>query len=256
MPVRDRAPIGAPCWADLMTSDVEAARHFYPEVLGWTAEAPSEEFGGYFMFTRDGIPVAGGMPQMPGSKVPDMWQVYLCAGDAEATVARALDHGGSIAVPAMAVADLGTMAVVIDPTGASVGIWAPGTFPGFGVIDEAGAPKWFELHTRDYSRAVEFYTQVFGWEAMTMADTPEFRYSTAVREGEAFAGVLDASSFLPDHMPSNWVPYFGVADVDAAIAAVTGLGGVVLMGAEDTPYGRMATVTDSGRVPFRLMQAD
>ena len=78
MPTRERTPIGAPCWVDLMTSDVDGARAFYTRVFGWTAEDPNPEFGGYFSFLKDGVPVAGGMTNMAGEGVPDMWQVYLC----------------------------------------------------------------------------------------------------------------------------------------------------------------------------------
>ncbi|HEY2563677.1 MAG TPA: hypothetical protein VGI44_08190 [Acidimicrobiales bacterium] len=61
MTARDRAPIGSPCWADLWTSDVEGSRTFYTELFGWEAQEPSPEFGGYFMFTRNGVPVAAAM---------------------------------------------------------------------------------------------------------------------------------------------------------------------------------------------------
>ena len=61
MPQRDIAPIGAPCWVDLFTSDPDRSRAFYGELFGWTSEEPNAEFGGYFNFSKDGIPVAGGM---------------------------------------------------------------------------------------------------------------------------------------------------------------------------------------------------
>ena len=64
MVTRDSAPVGSPCWADLWTSDVEGSRTFYSELFGWEAQEPSPEFGGYFMFTRDGVPVAGAMGDM------------------------------------------------------------------------------------------------------------------------------------------------------------------------------------------------
>ena len=64
MTKRGTAPIGAPCWVDLWTSDLEGSRHFYTELFGWVAEEPSPEHGGYFMFTRDGVPIAGGMGDM------------------------------------------------------------------------------------------------------------------------------------------------------------------------------------------------
>src|SRR4029077_18849346 len=70
MPTRDRAPIGSPCWVDLWTSDVEGSRKFYAELFGWEAQAPSPEFGGYFMFTRNGVPTAGAMGDM-GERAAD-----------------------------------------------------------------------------------------------------------------------------------------------------------------------------------------
>lgn len=52
-------PNGAPCWIDLLTSGSEGATRFYTELFGWTAGEGSPEFGGYFMFMKDGVPVAG-----------------------------------------------------------------------------------------------------------------------------------------------------------------------------------------------------
>ena len=63
---------------------------------------------------------------------------------------------------------------------------------------------------------------------------------------------MDASGFLPEGVPSNWQIYFGAEDVDAALARVVELGGSVVQGAEDTPYGRLAQVADPTGVPFRL----
>jgi len=72
-------PTGAPCWMDLLTSDTERATRFYTELFGWTAGEGSPEFGGYFMYMKDGIPVAGCMPNQPGSGAADGWSVYLAA---------------------------------------------------------------------------------------------------------------------------------------------------------------------------------
>src|SRR5579859_213502 len=118
MPTRDHAPIGSPCWADLWTSDVEGSRRFYSELFGWEAQAPSPEFGGYFMFTRNGVPVAGGMGDMGDMRANDTWSIYLATDDIAKTVEAAEAEGAQILGPAMPVADLGTQAVLIDPTGA------------------------------------------------------------------------------------------------------------------------------------------
>ena len=53
--------------------------------------------------------------------------------------------------------------------------------------------------------------------------------------------------------PSGWNVYFEVADVDAALAQVTALGGKIIEPAQDTPYGRMARVEDPTGTTFRLV---
>jgi len=262
MTTRDRAPLGSPCWADLLTSDPEASRAFYTGLFGWEAQEPSEEFGGYFMFTRGGIPIAGAMPSAgtadpTEASGPDSWSVYLDTDDMARTVGAATAAGATVVAGPMPVADLGTMAVLVDPTGASVGAWEAGTFPGFLVLDEPGAPSWFELFTRGHADAVAFYESVFGWETDVVGDTDEFRYSTMRGPGpdEQLAGVMDASSFLSEDEPSRWSVYWEVEDTDAALARAVGLGGSVVDGATDTPYGRMATVQDPTGSRFKLRRA-
>src|SRR5579859_7194396 len=73
---------GTPCWMDLLTSDTARAREFYGRIFGWHGAEASEEFGGYFMFTLDGAPVAGCMPAMPSMDVADVWGTYLATPDA------------------------------------------------------------------------------------------------------------------------------------------------------------------------------
>ena len=253
MPARATAPIGAPCWVDLMTSDTERSRAFYTRLFGWTAEDPNPELGGYFSFAKDGVLVAGCMASQTGTGMPDVWSVHLATDDAEKTVAAAAASGGTVHVPPMAVADLGTMAVIADPGQAAVGIWQPGTHAGFGVLSEHGAPSWFELLTRDHATCVAFYRDVFRWDTTVVSDTDDFRY-TVLQHGEDWlAGVMDASSFLPEGAPAHWSVYFGVDDTDAAVAATLELGGSLITPAEDTEYGRVATVSDPTGAAFKLV---
>ena len=92
MPKRDVAPVGAPCWIDLSTSDPDKSKAFYGELFGWNAEDAGEEYGGYINFSKDGLPVAGGMRNDGQSGMPDHWSVYLASENAPATV-DALDEG-------------------------------------------------------------------------------------------------------------------------------------------------------------------
>lgn len=257
MPIRDHAPPGAPCWADLFTSDVEGSRAFYGEVFGWEAQEPSPEFGGYFMFHRHGVPVGGGMGDMPDVPATNSWKIYLSTNDITKTIELAEGKGAQVVVPAMPVADLGQQAVLIDPTGATVGAWQPGTFPGFTVLGEHGSPSWFELHSRDHDRALAFYRSVFGFDTQPIPGPHDIRYDI-VRDpsgdGE-LAGMMDASSILAEGVPSAWSVYWEVDDLDATAAKVTSLGGAVVMAPEDTPYGRLATVRDPAGAEFKLRTA-
>ncbi|HEV7721865.1 MAG TPA: VOC family protein, partial [Iamia sp.] len=115
------------------------------------------------------------------------------------------------------------------------------------------APGWFELFTRDHAASVAFYEKVFGWNAYSVGDTDEFRYTTLEKDEKAAAGVMDASGFLPEGVPDHWSVYFSVADADAAIARATELGASVVVPAEDTPYGRLATLTDPTGAVFKLI---
>jgi len=254
MPKRDVTPNGAPIWIDLVSSDTAKSRAFYGELFGWEFGEAQEQFGGYTNATKDGLPIAGLMNKTPEmGEIPDLWSVYLCTDDIKQVADDVPTNGGTVSVPPMDVADLGTMAVLADAGGAMIGAWQPGEHKGFGLLEEPGTPSWFELHTRDYDASVRFYEKVFGWETFVVADAPEFRYTTrADGPGGMLAGVMDAAAFLPEGVPAHWSIYFEVDDVDAALARTVELGGSIIRPGEDTPYGRLAQAADSTGALFKL----
>lgn len=253
MPTRETAPIGAPCWVDLISSDTSRVREFYTSMFGWEAEEPNEDFGGYFNFTKNGVRIAGCMQAQPDEPTGNVWTIYLATSDAAKTVELAGASGGPVLVPATPVADLGSMGVVSDPDNAVIGLWQPGAHKGFGIVGEPGTPSWFELYTRKYEDAVAFYREVFGWETEVVSDTDQFRYTVQKHGDDWLAGIADATAMLPEGVPAHWAVYFGVEDTDAALEKVTSLGGHVVTPAEDTPYGRLATVADPNGAAFKLV---
>lgn len=253
MPDYTPIPAGAPAWIDLASSSPTASREFYGSLFGWTFESTPEEFGGYINAHKDGHQVAGIVQAQDGG-VADAWSVYLAVDDIAATNEAVAARGGSVALEPMPVGELGTMGFAVDPSGGFIGEWQFGTHRGFGVVDVPGAPSWFELHARDYEAALAFYQSAFGWTTESIADTDEFRYSVLTIDGLQRAGLMDAKNMLPDGAPSHWVVYFCVESTDQALASVVELGGRVVRAAEDTPYGRLATATDSTGSIFSLLQ--
>ncbi|AYF77773.1 VOC family protein [Nocardia yunnanensis] len=251
---------GDPIWTDLFTTDTDGAIAFYGELFGWTADI-APEHGNYITFRKDGKAVAGGMAG-DADAGPSQWTIYLASTDAEATAAQVTAAGGTVVVPPTAVGDLGTFAVFGDKGGVGVGVWQSDNMTGFeqrGTVGDGhwdghvGAPSWFELHTRGYDDALKFYGEAFGWQdPFTIAETPEFRYTTIHSTTPMLGGVMDATSFLPPGVPGYWTVYFGVEDVDASVRKVVELGGSIITAAEDTPYGRLAAVADPNGVRFSL----
>lgn len=249
---RDAAPTGAPCWIDLYSSDPDKSRAFYGQLFGWTSSDAGPEFGNYITFEKDGQAVGGALRNDGSAGMPDVWSVYLSVDDARKTVELATANGGSVHIPPMDVADLGTMAMIADAGHAGIGIWQPGTFSGFSILGEAGTPVWFELLTREYDAAVAFYRDVFNWDTHTVGGSGEFRYTT-LGEGESqLAGIMDAADVLPEGVPAHWSVYLGTADTDASLARIVELGGSIVRGAEDTPYGRLASAADPTGAMFKL----
>jgi predicted enzyme related to lactoylglutathione lyase len=251
MTKRPTPPAGAPCWADLWTSDVPGARRFYGELFGWESEEPDPQFGGYFSFLRGGSRIAGCMGDMGDLKADNTWKIYLATDDITKTVETAAANGAQIRSPAMAVADLGSQAVTTDPTGAALGFWQPGTHPGFTVLGEDGAPSWFELATRDYPKAVAFYRALFPFQADEQVIGPSMRYTVLSDAAGELAGIEEAT-FLPAGSPGQWFVYWHADDVDQAVAKAQELGGTVVREPQDTPYGRLATLADPSGAQFKL----
>ena len=253
MPTRDSAPLGAPCWIDLATSDTSRATAFYGEIFGWDAVDAGPGYGGYINCFRGGLPVAGMMQNEPGSGYPDAWTTYLATADAEATTTAARAGGAQVVVEPMTVGTKGAMAVYTDPSGAEIGAWQAAEHIGYGAREEHGAPIWHELHTTSYTEAVAFYRRVFDWDTQVVGDTDDFRYTVLLVDGVQRAGIMDASGWLlPTGGTSTWQVYFGSEDVAATLSQVTALGGRVVQGIEETPYGQLATAADPTGAQFKV----
>ncbi|EFL37862.1 VOC family protein [Streptomyces griseoflavus] len=118
--------VGALCWAELHTPDIARAAAFYRAALGWETSAVTFPGGVYTSVNPAGTgedAMFGGLvspaddPTEAESGRPH-WLPYFAVGDTDAVVARAVELGGRVRLPATSLAGVGRLARLEDPYGA------------------------------------------------------------------------------------------------------------------------------------------
>ncbi|OKK18148.1 hydrolase [Streptomyces sp. CB00455] len=253
-------PEGAPCWVDAMFTDVEGAKSFYGEVLGWTFGESSSEYGNYTQAYSGGKAVAAVVPPMPGADAPSQWCLYFASPDAAATAEKIKSAGGELLMEPMQVGTFGTMLIAKEPSGAVFGVWQPGGHKGFEKQGEPGAYCWAEVFTRDPAAADAFLPKVFpyGEQQMETGDDPEtagmdFKVFSLGGPESPVLGRMKMGDEFPPQVPSYVQVYFAVPDCDEAVAKTQERGGRLHFGPMDSPFGRFAAVTDPQGAAFAVI---
>lgn len=247
-------PAGIPCWADLTVPDVEAAKGFYGSVIGWSFAATDDEFGGYTIAQAAEAAAAGIGLQPEGAS--NAWTLYFASDDVDATAAAIRAAGGTVLLEPGDIGPLGRMCIAMDPSGGAFGVWQAGQHIGAGIVNDPGGLMWEDLRSTDPTAAVDFYTTVFGYRAEGLAEAgPDYSLFFLGDEQTPLGG-MGGMMGAPEGTPSHWLVYFAVADADAAAEAAATSGGTVLSAPFDTPYGRMAPITDPWGAPFFITQAN
>ncbi|MDQ3987814.1 MAG: VOC family protein [Actinomycetota bacterium] len=161
------------------------------------------------------------------------------------------ESGGTVLTGPFDVPSSGRLCLALDPQGAAFGVWQAAEDIGAEIYNEPGALVWSEAALPDAEAGRRFYATVFGYSYQPVDDAvPD--YTTFHREGDPLGGIGGMQD-SPPGFPPHWMSYFMVSDTDAAVASATERGAAVLAGPLDTPYGRMATITDPQGATFALM---
>jgi len=225
-------PLGRFSWHEVMTTDIDAARDFYPKITGWGTSIWNGGGEPYEMWMNGEMPV-GGLMHLPAPEVPPCWLVYLSTPDLDATLGKVRDHGGAV-LNEMAVPEVGRFAVIADPQGGVIAVLEPeGETPSHDGAPNIGEFSWHELATTDADGAWAFYSAVFGWEATSRMDMGDMGfYQMFGRGAHPLGGIFNG----PPEMPAvGWLPYVLVPDVHAAAETVKDLGGKILQGPMEVP---------------------
>jgi predicted enzyme related to lactoylglutathione lyase len=115
-------------WNELMTRDVERAKRFYRETIGWSFDPmPMPDGASYWVAMLDGKPVAGvfslAAPEYEG--VPESWMSYLAVDDVDMRVEKATKAGAKLMKPIFDVPNVGRIAMLMEPGGAGIGWMTP-----------------------------------------------------------------------------------------------------------------------------------
>lgn len=237
---------GTPSWVDLGSPDQEASRRFYGELFGWRTESLGPDAGGYEMFYVGDKAVAGIGPQQQ-PEVPPYWSTYICVTNAEVITESVARAGGMIFMPPIDVFDAGRMAVFADTTGAPFSVWEPKDHAGAELVNEPGTFTWTQLCTHHTDDAKKFYGSIFGWE---------FIDTQWEANGRPVADLVEMDDKWPETMPSHWMIYFAVDDVEVTSTKAISLGAEVMPPADGTEPGTSAIVIDPQGALFAITKTN
>jgi predicted enzyme related to lactoylglutathione lyase len=235
-------------WADLATTDADAAKTFYTGLFGWEAEDNPIPEGGVYTLLRHRGKAAAALYE-PQQEQPPVWLSYVTVASAEEAADAARKHGAAVETEPFDVMEVGRMAVIQDPTGAFFAVWEPRLSIGAEIVNEPGALTINQLNTNDPERAQEFYAGAFGWrfEAVDGGDVPYW----GIYNGDSLNGGM--MPLQPEAgAPPHWLVYFGSESVDDDAGRIGELGGQVMVPPMSVPGGRILVAQDPSGAVFAL----
>jgi predicted enzyme related to lactoylglutathione lyase len=244
---RTSYPPGTFSWAELATSDAEAAKSFYTSLFGWEYDDnPIGEGQVYSMARRDGKDVAA----LFSSDQPPHWNCYVTVGGVDDATAKAREHGADVLSEPFDVMDVGRMAVIADPQGAALCLWEPRSHVGAALVNTPGAMTWNDLVTPDPDGAAQFYGALFGWSTEEIPGAGGYRI---IRNGErSNGGIMPLDPQRMGDSPPSWMPYFGHEDVGSLAGEIGDLGGRVYTGPMQLARGSIAVFGDPQGAVFAV----
>lgn len=250
---------GRPVWYDLLTTDPKAAMAFYSHVVGWTTQAFGDSH--YTMWAASQGPL-GGVSALPDTArqlgAPPYWQVSIQVANVDQTVEQVKQLGGKVHV-VEDIPTVGRFAVIEDPQGAAIALFAPIGDMAPHDIARHGEFSWNELYTTDHEAAFRFYQQIAGWERLGEFDMGDMgTYLLWGRRGKQLGGMMTKPKGMkaPDgsEVPTAWMFYITTDDLDAALERATGKGARLVTGPMEVPGGqRIVQLIDPQGAAFALV---
>ncbi len=235
--------IGGILSADIAVPEHEREVRFYSRVLT-TGENPLWRED---LMNNRGVPIIGlGARGAEYDHLPLQWMPHIQVVDVAASVARALDLGGSELMHAKDDDGRSQWAVLIDPNIAAFGIIpvvsaepiSPAeSAPPRDVAARVGRISWLDLTVSDASATRDFYRQVVGWlvQDVEIAGASEryADYNMLDDDRNPAAGVCHARGENLG-LPPTWIIHLPVGDLAESLRRVRDEGGTIIKATRGT----------------------
>lgn len=237
-------------WFEYVSKDAAKAQGFFGELFGWSTKSIPMPEGAYTMIAAPDGTTIGGYGTAEGASPAASWLPYLLVESAATIAGKVKSLGGSIVKEPFKVGDFATMAIVVDPLGATLALWQP-TKPEEAAKPVTGHFTWNELPSKEPEASVAFYAKIGGFTSSKMDMGPAGTYHLLESGGEPRAGIMA-------QMPGSshaWLPYVQVASADQTADKAKRLGATVVVPPTDIPnVGRFAIFVDGQGTATGILQ--
>ncbi|MCU7845284.1 MAG: VOC family protein [Candidatus Thiodiazotropha sp. (ex Monitilora ramsayi)] len=230
-------------WHDLLTHDVESAKKFYGELLGWTFR----ENGDYHIIQLNGRPIGGIVEIKPKSQRSiARWITSLSVDDVDKSAEYTLKQGGKIHEGPVDMRLRGRGALVSDPLGAKILL----------LHSSSGDPEdrpatmndwlWDELWSSNPDNSLKFYSTLVGYTSQEMREG----YWILKSQDKWRSGIR---SLFDKELEQRWVPVIRVENPQQLSVNIEKLGGSVLIATgESATDSQTALLADPAGALFMI----
>jgi predicted enzyme related to lactoylglutathione lyase len=244
-PTNARYP-GKVIWHDLLTNDIEGSKRFYGGLFGWQFDELPLTLGmgassKYLLISHQGK-LIGGMVDVSNVDKEinsSQWVVLMSVADVDQAVADIKRAGGTVLTPPTDLNERGRIALATDVEGALFAVLETRSGDPLDREPAVGEFMWDEVWTSDVDKAADFYKSVAPFELVDK-ELGNASYKGLLVDEKPRAGVL-LNPAAEQGLKPTWVSYIKVQDM-SVLDKVAGLGGQVLLGAENRPIGGQVAI--------------
>jgi uncharacterized protein len=110
---------------ELATTDLDKAKSFYQSLFDWKLNEMDMGSGMSYTMIDVGEGTGGGMMKHPMPGAPSAWLAYVNVDNVAAATAKAKSLDATVLREVTEVPNAGSLSIIVDPTGAMLGLWQP-----------------------------------------------------------------------------------------------------------------------------------